>query len=429
MTHHNTENFLLDKCLKEIELKVSPNISVPPARKDFIFLSEEIFKDTTVLISISTLRRIWSKNFSTFPQLSTLNAFAKYLGYSDWNEFKKKTYTSEPTYSDTKVAVKKIKLINRNVKLITGTLFVILMAIYAHNRFNNEPSATLSPVKTESTSYPVTVQVNFTSNRIPSGDLVFAPFGNLAQSFALHDARGHIQQVYYIPGCFTSKLYLGEEVLAKSDICLYTDGWMAYAQKAGLAEFSDPYVFKTSEIYNNESLHIKPELLEQMNMNFHANIRSLIYILVQDFQNIYANGFELKCAIKNDFKQDGFHCQRANIRVFWQEGMVEIPIVQKGYERFLDVYLGNEIIKGSQTDLSFLQQDISDWQNISIQSNGKEIKFYMNDDLIQTFDLITEKSAIKGMKFIFHGSGSVKNIQLNNHLNKRIYQSNFNSPF
>lgn len=56
--------------------------------KDFNRLSESIFERTGVLISATTLKRIWGYlSEPVTPRLSTLDVLARYLGWKDWTEF------------------------------------------------------------------------------------------------------------------------------------------------------------------------------------------------------------------------------------------------------------------------------------------------------------------------------------------------------
>lgn len=60
--------------------------------KDFELLAQQIFIRTNVLLSVSTLKRFWgyvAKQDETRGEMrkSTLNTFANYVGYTDWDAF------------------------------------------------------------------------------------------------------------------------------------------------------------------------------------------------------------------------------------------------------------------------------------------------------------------------------------------------------
>jgi len=67
----------LEACKRGIEAKFSQGSSLHWTTNDFNRLSEAIHQETGVLLSVSTLKRIWEKvNHSSTPNQSTLNALA-----------------------------------------------------------------------------------------------------------------------------------------------------------------------------------------------------------------------------------------------------------------------------------------------------------------------------------------------------------------
>lgn len=60
--------------------------------KDFDFLARMIFERTSVLLSVSTLKRFWgyvAKDDETRGEMrrDSLNTLAVYVGYADWDTF------------------------------------------------------------------------------------------------------------------------------------------------------------------------------------------------------------------------------------------------------------------------------------------------------------------------------------------------------
>ncbi|MCU0639963.1 MAG: hypothetical protein MUF59_08850, partial [Candidatus Krumholzibacteria bacterium] len=58
-------------------------------QRDFSYLSEKIYNETSTLISVSTLKRICRSDFGGTPHPGTLDALARFLGFEDWPEFRK----------------------------------------------------------------------------------------------------------------------------------------------------------------------------------------------------------------------------------------------------------------------------------------------------------------------------------------------------
>ena len=70
--------------------------------KDFDFLSEQIFKQLHQHISTSTLKRLWGYlPGSENPRTSTLDLLAQFVGYADWQDFRRRMPEAHPEVADT----------------------------------------------------------------------------------------------------------------------------------------------------------------------------------------------------------------------------------------------------------------------------------------------------------------------------------------
>lgn len=70
---------------KEIETALNRRMQTP---KDFDFLRECIYARLHVLVSRTTLMRLWGYlQEGVIPRTSTLNVLSQFLGYHDWEEY------------------------------------------------------------------------------------------------------------------------------------------------------------------------------------------------------------------------------------------------------------------------------------------------------------------------------------------------------
>jgi len=73
------------KLCKEIETALNRQMQTP---KDFEFLRERLYARLHVLVSRTTLMRIWGYvEEDVQPRVSTLNILSQFLGYKDWGSF------------------------------------------------------------------------------------------------------------------------------------------------------------------------------------------------------------------------------------------------------------------------------------------------------------------------------------------------------
>lgn len=77
------------ECLEQLKVLVEKTLGkklVTP--KDYDFLSEHIFSRLHIMISATTIKRLWGYlKENTSPRLATLDVLSRFVGYRDWNEF------------------------------------------------------------------------------------------------------------------------------------------------------------------------------------------------------------------------------------------------------------------------------------------------------------------------------------------------------
>ena len=76
---------MINQLCKEIEAALNQKIKTP---KDFIFLRETIYSRLHVLVSRTTLMRIWGYlSEDVTPRVGTLSILAQFLGYRNWEDY------------------------------------------------------------------------------------------------------------------------------------------------------------------------------------------------------------------------------------------------------------------------------------------------------------------------------------------------------
>ncbi|MCH5306755.1 MAG: hypothetical protein J1E37_01645 [Prevotella sp.] len=82
-----------EKLCREIETALHRDMQTP---KDFEFLRKCIFARQHLLISTTTLKRVWGYlNDSNQPRVGTLDILAQFLGYRNWENYSQGGITSE----------------------------------------------------------------------------------------------------------------------------------------------------------------------------------------------------------------------------------------------------------------------------------------------------------------------------------------------
>lgn len=102
-----------EKLRSMIEKKIGVQIHTP---KDFMLCRNAIFEELHVNVSTSTLKRYWgyvSTGSNYLPNRYTLNIFAKFAGYKDWDDFSAITLSrqrKDPSKEEIRDALERLDL-------------------------------------------------------------------------------------------------------------------------------------------------------------------------------------------------------------------------------------------------------------------------------------------------------------------------------
>ncbi|MGD2034528.1 MAG: hypothetical protein PVF73_05690, partial [Bacteroidales bacterium] len=119
---------VLSKCKREIIYKFSGNYSYQLKHTDFLLLSDEIAEASKITLSLTTLRRIFKDEYKGIPKISTLNAFALYLGYENWKEYYKQNQTEDHNTPEP-VSSKRKYLPSFFIILVSGILVIAVILL------------------------------------------------------------------------------------------------------------------------------------------------------------------------------------------------------------------------------------------------------------------------------------------------------------
>src|SRR5215467_14846204 len=90
MNHSEREYIALCKQLIEAKFQLQ-NVEGTLRQRDLEYLADNIEERSGIKLSLSTLKRVWKKDYDQTPHPSTLQALVSILGYKDWQEFKLQT--------------------------------------------------------------------------------------------------------------------------------------------------------------------------------------------------------------------------------------------------------------------------------------------------------------------------------------------------
>lgn len=396
---------------KQVEKKFNRGRFNTWRNKDFEDLCFEINKETKVLISTATLKRIFGKNKtheSYTPQEATLEALEKYSGISENTPLSRRKWKSSNT----------LWLYGISIFIITLT---ILIFFKSRNEQQRTESATLKLLKIEGVG-PATAYFEYQLPKL--SDSIFIDYGILDLEDHVNPNINHISQIYRYPGLFETKIKTRKRIISDTvPVFIPTNGWQALA-----SYYEQPY---TERYYPVPFEQTVKEGIFHPNKKFLASIgmdtTQIIVLRIDNFQKTETNGdsFHLQSRLKNINFWPAIRCYSAFIRIIGENGDILIKITNKGCSRWGEYRLSEVSRNGQFTDLSGFSVDMKNWNNIDIVNKSKQVEVLIDESSV--FEGFYEKSIgnIVGVSIIFHGSGYVDFINLLDDNNQMIFGKDF----
>lgn len=424
----NNTNAKIAECTALIESKVRWGSHEHWKQRDFEQLSDLIFEKTGTRLSLSTLKRIWSGQFSNAPQPATLNALAQFAGFSSWNDFRL-SETAGKTINTNQAHPEKMEKGIRNNQnrfrillvflVLAGAVFLISLLIPNGQRDSANPIVKLNPTvnfshKILADDLPNTVIFSFDLDKLKADSFFFQQTWDYKTKVSIPEKSKNFTSIYYYPGYHTAKLFAGKTQVAEQKVYVKTNGWQGLA--SSVTNEAMPFYLKNS--VHDGMLYVP--LTEQPIQKFltdksEFNVR---YYNISDFQDVTGDHFLLTAKIRNDIQHGGLTCQDVKFYISCESGMIIVPFCMPGCVANLNLLASNHYLAGQNNDLSALGINLSEWQKISISSDEKKLYIKTpSGELSTTYNQSLD--AIKGLIIEFHGSGAIDEISLGNMLDEK----------
>ena len=422
------EKQLLALCLVLIEQALKWGESSTWGNSDFEQLSEKIFEETHIKLSVSTLKRIWGRvRYENFPTTATLNALACFLGYDSWRHFKQKNQGDEDpqsvqTLSATfpevgaslpKTNYRKSRLSYFNtikVSLSILGLFVILIAVYVV-KTHGIKAADLSKVKFEaikvSDTLPNSVIFNYDASAFNSDDVYIQQSWDTTRRERVPGKGKQHTSIYYNPGYFLSKLIVDGKIVKECVVNIKTNGWKGIIEKTPV-----PIYLSEREIKGKGSMGISDSLLRQKTGSPVFNGTWVKFANVRTFKGIDAADFAFQASLRNSSAVEASICRKVQAIVLGKGKAIIIPLADKGCISTLDLLTGDRWISGKDHDMRAFGCDFSQFQNLAVIVKNRLLKVVLNGKLILNIPQKHTIGEVVGLRFEFEGAGEIKDVKL-----------------
>ncbi|HZB12041.1 MAG TPA: hypothetical protein VE467_03380 [Chryseolinea sp.] len=425
-----TDEFLLAKAKKLIEAKINWGDSNDWTNQDFVALSEKIQEQLNIPLSHVTLKRIWGKvKYESLPNTHTLNTLVQFIGYEHWRDFKIQ-HGNGSVRSDAPATPPSVQPPNtataskRFFKLIDLASTIILLggcvAIFVQAKKSqlNPDDYSFSSKKVVSVGVPNTVIFDYDASKSPSDIVIIQQSWDTKLRTNVSKSDRQHTSIYYFPEYYRAKLIVGNQVVKEHHLFIKSDGWLTAVNTSPV-----PVYFKKEDALVDGKLALSVEKIKSQNIQLQPDIRTTLYANVQDFGEIYTDGFAFEARLKNEYKEGSSVCQKTNIFLLADEAWVGIPLYAKGCVSDAEVFFAGNYVSGKKHDLSAFGTEFDDFVDVKIESSNKKAKIFINEKLSYEID-VKRRSKIIGIYFTFEGTGAVDFVKLWS--DKAIFEDQFN---
>jgi hypothetical protein len=295
------EKYYLEKCKAAIEKALEIGESANWKQRDFEYLCEQLYNKTKITISLSTIKRIWNEEFKTTPQPATLNALAVFLGYDNWNTFKKSVVIPEEKIS---IGDNNQNKKNLNFKKIASTIllsasllcsFFIIYSTLKQKKIDKNLSAITFSLKKTDTDFPNSVVFDYDVSAISPEKLTIQQSWDKRMTVDA-DTKGNCRTcIYYYPGFYTAKLIGDDKLLKETKLMLNTKDWLPLI----IYQFWDsiPVYIHNTDFSAKDEIHLSP--VEVQKNGVAIDKEYLTYFSMAKEFGLSSDNFQFETKVKN----------------------------------------------------------------------------------------------------------------------------------
>ncbi|MDO5980611.1 hypothetical protein [Flavivirga spongiicola] len=394
---------LVQKCLLLIEDNLDWGTSNEWHNDVFNELSENIHIKTNVLLSTTTLKRVWGKvNYASAPSISTLNALSQYAGYENWRDFKNKAGMKPPSWFERKIAS------NMGIIVISSAIMTLVFISLFSLIGINDTSRVIDISKIEFSCHPVTENIpnsvvfDFDINSIKSDSIYIQQFWDETKTIKIKPNQKQATGIYYYPGYFRAKLLVDNNIIKENDLFIKSNGWLGTIDYVPIPKY----------LKRLKRLSFPQNTIEEIQRS-NVPLTSTFH-LVNDFKEVSGDHFILNTTIKNTYNDKWAVCQKATIIIVGTKSAHLIPFTISGCASDMSVMISDVYLNGKENDLSDLCIDLSTYKNLKIEVIDKQLTVFIEDKIRFSKAYNESIGNIVGLRYRFLGAGDVKEIKLSN---------------
>ncbi|WP_066631382.1 hypothetical protein [Labilibacter marinus] len=398
-------------------------------QRDYLHLIDLIEEKTKVKLSLSTIKRIWKKDYEGIPHHSTLEVFAQFLDYKSWLEFKDKNKHIIQNIEEISKAQPRDKTrFNKRWTIVLGSFIMVgfvcwlLMGSFQSKEvFYHPEDVNLACKNSVSVGVPNTVVFSYEASKVKADSFFIQQSWNKFRRDKIQPTGTHLTSTYFYPGFHKAKLIANDSIIKQTEVMIQTDG-MLVLSRDGYMDESPIYIRKPS-IFPEGYISVSENDLS--NHGVLVTQESLLsYFYVQDIKGLSSLEYSFETRLKCDSIMN-LNCPNIDIVINGKENMNFFRLTMPGCIGKASMKVGHQMLSGKNNDLSFLGVDLYHWQTFKIKIKDGLAKVFINDVLLKELTVNKGIGDIVGFNLNFSGTGSVDFVNLSNKDGQTIYKNNF----
>jgi hypothetical protein len=467
---NNIETDYIQRCLKLVEIRFDRGANSEWSSYDFEKLSDAIQEATGVVLSVTTLKRLWGKlSYTNTPAVTTLNTLAQYAGYEDWGMFRRKLSAGSavtPVSASDQIAGATVTTgingangmaameqeapaltagesgdvaITGNPRGIPGTrsaaaqdqqgiagrtisrprrwpywalgllsLAIILYVTLLSN--GRSKQASIAPAAYQFSSNK-TVLAGVPNSVIFKYDATAAGDDSvfISQSWDISRKFAVPKDKKEYSSIYYLPGYFRAKLIVGKQIMKEHDLMISSNGWLAVIEQDEvPLYFNQKEFLKGYTVEVDKAIMEAYNISLQPVIPHLRFYNVQDMGDLRSDNFSFETSVKSNFNQGSAACQRVQILILCKNDAFVIPLCAKGCVGDLNLYAGGKAMQSKNTDLSKFGRDMNQWVQLKVEAKDKHIRILVDGEEATAFAGEYEPSDIVGVQYRFDGPGAVK---------------------
>ena len=348
--NNNKEEVYIRQCMDLIEARWQRGPSAEWKSYDFEKLSDEIFDATGISLSISTLKRLFGKvNYNNLPSVNTLNTLARYAGFEDWTDFKRRetigaaqgvapvisgsaatTQTGVPQMEPVSNGSESLRA--RKKKLLWWPMLILPLAALVYLFVSSAKPPRRGPVNPSSFSFssnkvltegvPNSVVFHYDASAAPSDSVFIVQDWDMTRRTLVSRAGHAHSAIYYYPGYFNAKLIVDTQIVKTQGLMIASGGWLAMAEGD-----PQPFYFKKEDYTGKEGeIGVDSALLAKNHLPLYPKAPWIWICYIKDMGPLPDDHFIFETTLRSNRNGGAQDCEQVEVLILCRDDVFIFPL-------------------------------------------------------------------------------------------------------